>query len=887
MIAPALLPPVSFANSWTLLLLVLIPIIAAGAWYLGDPATPARRRLILLRTLTWLAVILALSEPLLAREANATTTIFVVDRSTSVTTNGDMSGANWLSSALKSANSGDDAAIISFGGSAALTVPVRGAGSIPGDWTDSVDASTIDPDYSNMESALALARTLPVGGNRRIVLISDGAQNIGSVQTQAAQAASDGLPVDVLIVPGAATDDLRVDSLTLPASIWKGEQPNVLVGVSTVAPGPATLNLVVDGAIVDTQAVTLASGLSTWSFTMPVLEAGFHDVHVTVTADSSMDAVASNNDAPAALIVRDAPNVLLVADADSDPSNLATALSKGGATLTRVTPERMPSQLSLLGAYDAFVLDNVPASDFQVEQLTGLQQATKTLGKGVIVVGGTSSYGPGQYAGTRLEDMLPITVKVTNGRERQHVALLLIVDHSGSMAYDPLQETSKIEMAKQAMHLASTALVDGDTIGVLEFSDSQDWVFPLTQINGQQTRDDLSTAISKIKASGGTEMYPALQVGIDAIRNVDADVRHVVLLSDGKSKSGTEDAYLKLVTEAGQDRTTVSTIAVGDDADTDLLQKIAQAGGGRYHFTNKAEDIPAITLEEAQSAGAESVIRGSFQAIQTNPSPILTGLSPDQLPALSGYDFAEIKPDAQEILVSHRNDPVLAKWQYGLGRVVAWTSDDGADLASGWQSWDNYSAFWAGMLRWTLPDPANNPVSLSVSRDGPDELLALTTSSDPSSTDYVDLTGMTVQIADLQGKVDSGIKPVQTGSGQYQIRIDSTTPGAYQLQLVDSSGKASGNPIGFVLPGSPELQPSANGTEVMTAIASTTGGAVLTLDNPKAAFDGAPVSGSVIRIYRPIWSWFAIIALVALLLDLMTRLHGWDRIRSLLPRRSS
>ena len=80
----------------------------------------------------------------------------------------------------------------------------------------------------------------------------------------------------------------------------------------------------------------------------------------------------------------------------------------------------------------------------------------------MIVIGGTASYGPGAYAGTPLEDALPVTVKVTDGRERQRVALLLIIDKSGSMGYDPSNGRGKIEMAKEAARLAAGALAPGD-----------------------------------------------------------------------------------------------------------------------------------------------------------------------------------------------------------------------------------------------------------------------------------------------------------------------------------------------------------------------------------------------------------------------------------------
>jgi Ca-activated chloride channel family protein len=871
---------IAFGNQRALLLLLLVPVIGFASWRFAWRSRRLRRAVLLLRLGMLALLIAALAEPLLARSATASTTVFLIDQSSSVTSNGQNGVDAWVQDALADAGAGDNAAIIAFGGSADLTVPAGPASTVNRDWTDAIDLDQIDPAFTNIESAVALARSLPVGGNRRIVLVSDGAENLGSVQNQVAQAARDGVPIDVVRVAGAGNDDLRIDSVTAPAAIWQGEQPNVLVTVSTVVAGPARLELIVDGAVVGAQDAALAVGLSTYSFTLPEVGPGFHALAVRVSGDETLDQFGDNNAAPLALIVRDAPAVLLIAATGSDPSRLSNALTTRGAEVTNVTPDRVPVQMSVLSTYDAFVLDNVPASALQVEQIAGLQEATRTLGKGMIVIGGTSSYGPGQYANTRLEEMLPVNVKVTDGRERQTVALLLIVDHSGSMAYDPLHETSKIDMAKEAMRLAGDALTDGDTIGILSFSDSQDWVFPLTVIDGETTRQKINASVGGIKATGGTEIYPALQVGLDAIRNIDADVRHVVLLTDGKSKSGTRDAYTKLVSEAGADRTSVSTIAIGNDADQDLLEAIAQAGGGRYHFTNRAELIPQITLEEARAAGAQSVIRGAFQPVQTLPSPILTGLDPQTLPPLDGYDFTEAKASAQVVLVSHRNDPVLTKWQYGLGRVVAWTADDGADLASQWGAWEKFDQFWAAVLRWSLPDPENRSVQTEVSRDGPDVVLSLNTSGDSSRSDYVDLSMLSARITGPGAAVTDDIALTESGSGQFQIRIRDAQSGAYKLEFVDGDGNAQRHQYGFTLPGSPELLPDPNSDQLLASIAASTGGRTLSMDQAGGLFNAADSAGTALRTYRPIWSWAVIAALLLFLAELTIRLNGLGRLRS-------
>jgi Mg-chelatase subunit ChlD len=170
-------------------------------------------------------------------------------------------------------------------------------------------------------------------------------------------------------------------------------------------------------------------------------------------------------------------------------------------------------------------------------------------------------------------------------------AVLLIMDKSGSMSYDPLGGTSKIEMAKEAVRVAAQSLADGDVVGILVFNDEQQWVLQMTTIEGPETRAQIDAAVDTITADGGTEIYPALTAGLAAIRSVEADVRQIVLLSDGKSRTGTRESYQRLIEDAAGEGITISTVAIGDDADTSLLQFIAEQGGGSYFLAERPEDI--------------------------------------------------------------------------------------------------------------------------------------------------------------------------------------------------------------------------------------------------------------------------------------------------------
>lgn len=410
---------IEFANRSLLLLVALVPLFAVMTLRLGRRSGRLRRSVVFSRIAVFTLLIVAIAEPLSVQTSTSATTIMVVDQSASVATSEGNSAVYWINDALQQAGDSENAAIVAFGGSADIAIGSSPAGAIDTDWIDSIAPDSIDPDFTNIETALALARSMPVGGNRRIILISDGAENIGAAANQVSQAADDGIPIDVLHIPGAGNDDLRIDSVTAPVAIWQGEQPNVLVGISTALPGAVVLDLLVDDMLVARQELTVAAGLSSYAFQLPELDSGFHSIRIDVAGDATLDQFAENNSVPAALIVRDEPNVLLISAAGSDPARMVDALTSRGASVTAITPDRVPAQLSLLRTYDAFVLDNVPASDLYLEQIVAIQEATRSYGKGLIVIGGTSSFGPGQYAGTRLEDMLPVTVRVADGRERQ------------------------------------------------------------------------------------------------------------------------------------------------------------------------------------------------------------------------------------------------------------------------------------------------------------------------------------------------------------------------------------------------------------------------------------------------------------------------------------
>lgn len=854
------LPDLAFARPWAWWLLILVPLVVAGGALLAR-GRRATRWTTALRAATLALLVLTLSGPLLVQGARETTTVFVVDRSSSIQQGAANAANQWVRSALASAGADDSAAVVTFGAEPELAVPAVRANTLGDDWLDVQPAG----DTTDMASALTLARALPVGDSRRIVVLSDGAENVGNALEEADEAGNDGVRIDVVPLAGVENSDLRVEQIEGPSALWQGDDLPLLVSLGSGGGGEAAVDLFVDGELVSSETVSLNPGQTVYSLTAPALGPGFHGIEVRVSATEDIDRIPDNNVGYLGVRVREQPRVLLVAPVGSDPVRLQQALTDQGAEVTVTAPAEVPIRLSDLSSYDAVVLDNVSAwelSDEQQQTLIGHTEA----GNGFIVVGGSSSYGPGSYAGTPLERAMPVTVKVVDGQRRPSVAVLIVMDKSGSMSYDPREgDSSKLDLAKDGVVTAASALTEGDQLGVIAFNDEPIWALPMMSISGTGDLGRVEDALAALSADGGTELYPALQVGYDNLRNVDADVRHIILLSDGKSRGGTRETYARLVNDLGNDDITLSTVALGTDADLELLEFLSVEGEGRYHYANTPEEIPQITFQEAQNAGSQSVLRGAFTPVQQQASPILNGIEIATMPPIDGYNFAEGRANAQVDLMSDRGDPLLAKWQLGLGRVVAWTADDGSDFASAWSTWEQYDQFWGQALRWSLPDPANQSVTSQIERSGSDAVI--TVDSQTSDGGAIDLEGQAVTVTLPDGSSQL-VDLAMVSPGQYEARVTSPLPGAYHVSLDDLEIGMAG-----AVQMSPEWLPAEGGTALLQSLAERTGGVVRSLDQaPDASlFEAAAPVARAPGAVRPVWYIPLSLALILFVAEIALR----------------
>jgi uncharacterized membrane protein len=672
------------------------------------------------------------------------------------------------------------------------------------------------------------------------------------VDAAVAGLARKGHSLDVIpLAPRPMQNDLALGSLVAPKNLWAGSAVDLLAPVTGDSAGAVPqLKLAINGqesplaAAPDLEiplAGEMASGMAAsrlYHFQIPALPEGMVTLEVTV-ASEALDPFPGNNTAGTVVQVFAAPRVLLVTgQAGSDSlARFTQALAGKQIQSDILPPESFPTNLAALQPYRVIFLDNLLANQLNREQMTALQVFVSKLAGGLVFLGGRNSYTLGAYEGTPLEALLPVKLEPPPRTQRPPMVFQLILDRSSSMGVGAgLFEPVPVDLAREAAMRAIETLQAEDTLGVLTFSDDPNWDIPLRPLGGAAGLQEALDAVSRVYADGSTSMYKAMQEALNGMQALPADApinRHILLLSDGQSTDGSAGEFKDLAEEAHARGITVSTIALGKDADEEVMQQIAESGKGRYYAVADVSELPRILVAESKAARSENVQAGetSLKAVEAG-HPLLSGIDPGQLPLLRGYNALQSRAEqgAEDILVSANfGDPILSAWQYGLGRVAAWTSDLGEEWTAQWQSAESEGAFWAQVVRYMLVDPAQSPAQASVQVE-PTRLVVdasiYTPDGSPVNLAEVKFTFATADAAPADSPTTYRL--TQKSAGRYQAQIPRPPDGAYRgvLSYPGADGGTIEVPAPFAVNPPAEWQPQdpAAGVANLQAWASAAGG---------------------------------------------------------------
>ena len=801
-----------------LLFALTLGLSVAARHHLGR----GRRRLsLILRSIMLASLVLALSGFAIVWPVDRLTTVFVVDLSDSVGVAGRESALAFVRESLDERPPGDQAAVVAFGGEALVE-------RLPAELTE-LDrfASVPATSATDIGGALRLAAALfPDETQKRIVLVSDGNDTTGRGQSEASLAGARGVQIQTYVVGLGAADEVIVQRVHSPATARVGEDIEIDVTISSTVAQAASVRLFGDGAQIGVQQVNLVAGLNHVVFTTRATEAGFHTFRAVVEAQK--DTFAGNNRGDANTIVKGDPRILLIAGSDEAAANLRAALEAENQDVTVVSPEQAPTELTGLASYDAVVLAGVPAARLGMARMVALQVFTRDLGRGLVMIGGPESYGAGGYKRTPLEEVLPVDMDVRDRQRQPDIALVVVIDKSGSMdachcntanrdVGVQISGIPKVDIGKEAILRAVSALTERDEFGVVSFNENAHWVIrtaPLGSVG------DVEAQIGTIHPDGQTNIFAGLSEAVASLEGSSATRRHIVLFTDGWSSSGQYDDLIRRMTAAG---ITLSTVGAGGGGAGDFLGELARKGGGRYYAATNPASIPDIFLKETQQVSGQQIVEEDFFPILTSSSPILRRLE-DGLPQLRGYNGTTAKAAAQTVLVSSRDDPVLAQWQYGLGRSVAWTSDAQGRWAANWVAWAGFNKFFSQLVAWTFPGEESGGMEAEFVQNGDQTVLRLrSVESDGTPRNFFD-TRVNITDPGLDLRENLGLN--QTAPGVYETDLGTLTPGAYALRFVQT--KPGETPLArtvmLVAPTPAEYRLLGTNERLLAALQTATGG---------------------------------------------------------------
>jgi uncharacterized membrane protein len=541
--------------------------------------------------------------------------------------------------------------------------------------------------------------------------------------------------------------------------------------------------------------------------------------------------------------------------------------------VTVVEADKIPKDMAGLQKYDGLILSNVSSLKMTKKQMENIRDYVREQGGGLVMLGGEESFGLGGYYRTPIEEALPVTMEVKQKIEIPSLAVVLSIDRSGSMAMTTDEKVTKLDIAKEAAHLVVDLVDDRNEVGVMSWDTEFIWDAPLKPARDKQA---IHHSIATIKAGGGTDGYPALKEAYQVLFDRPALLKHVIFLSDGQMTRGD---FAGLLRRMAKDKITVSTVAIGKDADVPLMVDVAKWGRGRFYYTEDDSTIPRIFTLETQLASKASLVEQPFKATVASPAhEAIQEINWKEAPPLGGYVATSMKNNADLVLMTHQEDPLLATWRYGLGRSVAFTSDAKAKWGVLWVRWGGFNKFWSQVTRWTLRTGTRSDTVATVSRtDNVGEVVV----------EAIDPKGEFINFLDSQvgvvspNKTRTVVDLEQVGPGRYRGQFPAGQEGVYLVGMAQRrADQMVGSQLaGLVVPYGQEFRDLGVDETFLRELSELTGGGMLA--EPKDAF---LQNRHKSRLSVDIWPWLVGMVAVLLIPEIALRRIGPVGLGRLLAR---
>nr|WP_285841852.1 VWA domain-containing protein [Sutcliffiella horikoshii] len=780
--------------------------------------------------------------PSLLSPVKGTHTVFLVDQSDSVKrVEGEILSS--INEAIKQKRDEDNYSIVTFSEKPKLERSFTNQ-------QETVQQLSVNenPQFTNLEEGLKFAASyIPDDQKGRIVLMTDGVETNGNSAKQSTFFSGRNIELDAMAFQPPFVEDVSLQSFHTPQSSFEGEAVPFQIGLEANVDTTATLHITQNNETIIKEEIVVSKGTNNYSYSIPLTNPGLYTFKAEIFPEQ--DKIVENNISHSLTQVSGQPKVLMV-DQDGAGDNVFRALDASGWKVDRIHPSLLPTTLSGFLAYESIIFHNISGHLLSGTQMELIETAVKDFGIGFTMTGGNESYGLGGYFQTPIEKILPVDMDVKGKKEIPSLGLIIVLDRSGSMMGE------KFELAKEAAARSVELLKEEDTFGFIAF-DTEPWA--VVETEPIQNKEEVIESIRSTALGGGTDIFPALNQAYEQLNEMDLKRKHIILLTDGQSNDG---PYEEIIEEGLTNNVTLSTVAIGGDADTSLLEELAGMGTGRFYEVYEASSVPSILSRETALT--------TKTYIEDNPHvPTVYGgydwskRFENGTPFLNTYIATTLKTRAEQIIASEKEDPVLARMNYGLGRTIAWTSDVSGAWSGGFPSWDEWTAFWNDMVTWSLPSYEQGAYDISTSVNGGRASVKVETIQDI-------LMPVSVSVSNNKGQIIEGAKSKMVGPGQYEVEF-SAIPDIYFLNITQEEGGETFSSFtsGMVVPFSTEFEQRPVNMDLLETITSNQHGKVL--DNPNEVF--RPYHKNVYQS-QTVWLPFIIMAFFFLIIEIFVRRFG-------------
>ena len=829
---------ISFTYPLAALLLLLVPAL----WFW--PSRPRTAWHGVIRTLLFVLLIAALMQPVTVLEVEQERHVVVLDETDSMSAAARSRGSQAAAALVSELAGRGDATMIRLGADDAESPSGENA------------ARRIVPganDASPLARALEIAgQSIPRAQRGSVVLISDGLATSRDWAGAAAHLAERDIPVHVFD-PGASSTDAFPARLRFAAA-RPGES---LRGTAEVIGANAEMQLVLRSGEEELARSDpfRGEGRHYVEVDFEAGEPGFLDVtaELVVAADAGDDP--GNNRLQAVAAIQTPLRILYLGSRQEGAADRLSGILGPGHEIDSADPGELGGDTDL-DPYQLVMLDDVPARLLSEPFQARLEEAVVDSGLGLMMSGGEASFADGGYFGTPVADLLPVEITGEDDISDPSVGLALILDTSGSMG------GTRIELAKQIARIAVRRLQPHDRIGIVEFYGAKHWAVPMQPASN---KIEIDRAIGRMKAIGGTVLYPAIQEAYYGLKNINTRFKHIILVTD----AGVEDAnYEAMVRNISRDNINVSTILVGQGGHNLVMSDIANWGQGRFYGVGNQFSLVELILKRPTVRKAVRYKRGSFSLDSLSGPGWWGPVDPASLPPLNGYAQVEPRDQAEMLIrVADARYPVLSSWRYGLGRVTTLMTEPAGQGTDSWREWPDYAEFLGRVVARTASD--QEPFKLELNRRGDTAQLSVRRyDNDP-------LLAPVARMVDEAGNESADTSPelIETAPGLFEADFHAAPEEAIRFVVRPSRG-AGAQRIALAPYsdrfGETQVDPAA--AIDLEELAALTGGAVLAGgDAAQIRAGGGLLTGDVTRL----WPWLLLAALLAYLADIVYR--RWPR----------